>query len=431
MMRPYGAVRCLALIGMVAVFAAGCARPTDQQKPMAVGGRGDAVATVAFPADPAADPLLPVPRAGERLGRGALAVVRATGPSPSSPSTEFHLEVLSPDGRPVARGRLPASSAGDQTAVHFGRNPWLPGGRGLVYGSRSRGSLRVIDFVKGEDRRLLSVAPDRAPGNLLVWRVLGDRVYFHMETWSRRGKGGPTALWRIGLDGANLEQMEFTGPGPEDHEYLKDVRATDVSPDGRYLLLAGIGVGMRPSAAVFRVDLSSTQGSATRISPEDEESVADGSFTADGRGVMMQYPYRVRDRTDGRDQPRVGVILAGLDGSDPQRFGYDQPVRIPVARSPDGERLALAEFTGWFWRVTFRAISVTDPGGGAPVLLARSTSRTRFLRPVGFTADGKGFLIWREESGEPEKGAVLQRIDLVTGDTVTLARGVREVFLAE
>lgn len=300
-------------------------------------------------------------------------------------------------------------AAGDQTAVHFGRNPWLPGGRGLVYGSRSRGSLRVIDFVKGEDRRLLSVAPDRAPGNLLVWRVLDGRVYFHMETWSRRGKAGPTALWRIGLDGANLEQMEFTGPGPEDHEYLDDVWAADVSPDGRYLLLAGIGLGMRPSA-VFRVDLSSTQGSATRISPEDEELVADGSFTADGRGVMMRYSYRVRDRTDGRDQPRVGVILAGLDGSDPQRFGYDQPVRIPVARSPDGERLALAEFTGWFWRSTFRAISVTDPGGGA---------------------DGKGFLIWREESGEPEKGAVLQRIDLATGDTVTLARGVREVFLAE
>lgn len=157
-----------------------------------------------------------------------------------------------------------------------------------MYGSRSRGSLRVIDFVKGEDRRLLSVAPDRAPGNLLVWRVLDGRIYFHMETWSRRGKGGPTALWRIGLDGANLEQMEFTGPGPEDHEYLDDVWAADVSPDGRYLLLAGIGLGMRPSA-VFRVDLSSTQGSATRISPEDEELVADGSFTADGRGVMMRY----------------------------------------------------------------------------------------------------------------------------------------------
>lgn len=351
------------------------------------------------------------------LGRGAIALVKENG---------FALEILDPAGRKVA-----SFTTDDPAKAWSWLLSWSPAGDALIHELPADGGsagLRILDFSAGKDRFLLEPPSGTVfIGGSSSW-FGPERVFVKVHSlWEPYY---PVPIWTFGIKGDNLAPFEIQLPRAEGEVNLakfNDLEVNDVSPDGRQVLITVRKLTPETSwgsewdaAFVMNLDTSAL----TRVSPADRRKCRGRSFTSDARLALINcYDDRYESLT---------VFLATTDGSHLEELTTLPPDTRVHSLSPDGSMLAL--------------VRQAPPPSYEPIgilLLDIATRKSRslimlkadadgYLKPVGFTPDGKGFLVLRvrEEERRVETGR-LQRVELSSGRTTTVAEDVNEAIIAE
>lgn len=365
----------------------------------------------------------PIPKVA--LGRGSVALVKEGGSI---------LEILDPSGRMAAR------IVRDDPGRRFGSSIlyWSPAGDVLLQmlpGDAGSSGLRVLDFSAGEDRLLLTSDPAMAVIRGGSSWLGQERVLVSSESFLGPYMSLPPGLWTVGMKGEGLALITVRSarPGPVSLAGFDDLWINDVTPDGGSALFRfewgnpDGGAFMRGAVVIVNLGTGEMKG----VSPEGEDNCWGGFFSTGPRRIFF-----ICD-TGEASEKTVKVYRAREDGS-----GIEEVMRLRyyprgyvglVAVSPDGAALVLA---GHVERESFKILLFDVATGEIRPLLTLKAFGEGEVRPVpvGFTPDGRGFLVLRIPEEEVEAGfggGVLERIDIATGEMAVVAREVHQAVLAE
>ncbi len=400
----------------VAVALAGCTPRTGSGGDRAEGEirqqKEAEVMPITMPARPEVATPAPAPKIGHLLGKGSFAIVKVE-------QGKRTLEIRNNSFTLLAKGEL------DRGGVEWPGQPWSPSGTALIY--RKGNALRVIDFEAGLDRLLFQAGivdnGERGIYPPFIW--VGQKIVFHLVRSEGSTNVNPRVrMWMVSVLGGQAEEVLPVMADPADKVYLKDgVRATDVSRDGKNMLIAGDTGDSILKKAVFVMDIGTRV--ARRVSPRSEEGCSAGRFTADEVQILLDC----LQPAEGINP--VDVWIVNRDGSDPRRLAKGERVGLfLVDVSPDGSKAALHE-TFLPGLPSQEAIHIVDVKSGHRTVLAQAKSG-KYVRPVGFSSDGKAFLILRQEHKWEYQSVLgtLEHIDLASGSSQVLADGVAEAFMA-
>ena len=403
-------------------------------------------------------------------GRGTLCRMPLTGgaPRPVLADIGWGDADWSPDGEQFAvvrtaqgRNRLeyPIGNLLYETSNQIGGPRVSPEGERIVFFEREGDwSIAVLD-VRGKGKKTLSRGWDEVRGGILAWTPDGK------EIWVTAGQQGrPEALWAIQVSGKRrlvarvpgiLELFDMSKDGrvlvghhlvltsviwrlsgqtnERNLSWLSESRATDLSSDGKTVILAETAEGGGPAGSTY---LRKTDGSpAIRLGDGTSGALSpNGSWVITLLPPIGGKPPRMNMLPTGAGETK-SLISEGFENIDGTRWmpdgktavfsaaepgrGYrlylldvetrraraltPEGVRFPLAGSavsPDGTRVsAVRGGTPFLWP--------TDGGDPSPIpgLLEREV-------PLQFTADGKSVYV----AGPSEPPVRVSLIDLADGE---------------
>jgi len=224
---------------------------------------------------------------------------------------------FSPDGRRIAFIR--GTDLAQPTAV------WIcnvdgTGQRSLVAG-------------RGESERLASP----------VW-VSDSRIYYVRDP--RRDRSPDVEVWRVDIAGGEPQRVfRFRDALGEDAGLL-----SDISPDGRQLLLAAQDAGVARTSDIYLADLDGSQARKLWADAADDRKDARPLWSPAGRLIAWQHAFAPSPETaESSDSVAQGVALARLgdDGQWQTQLPPDERATvIPLAWSPGGRLLLCARVDG-------------------------------------------------------------------------------------
>lgn len=257
----------------------------------------------------------------------------------------------------------------------------------------------VVDPDGEQETRALTPADHSVAGV----GVVGDHVVFASPRHDERETEPGVPLWRVPLDGGDIEQV--TGPG--------DWSRPAATPDGD-MLLAGIEDARAWPAppTLYRCTL---EGELTDLLPDlDRDAVAPVRVTADGRAFVLL-------------EDRGAVHLLAVDGRDTEVVvGGAQTV---TGFDTDGQR------------VVYTSTHPTDPGelwllegGEARVLTAHNEALREHLLPVEhftFVRDGAEIDAWMVLPDEDAGDDVPLLVNIHGGPTAQYGHAFFDEFQVE
>jgi len=182
-----------------------------------------------------------------------------------------------------------------------------------------RSELVVADLAGGPDRVVLPLGDFR--GDLVgpQFSPDGRRIVFaRHNSWLARPAGG-TALFAVGVDGSHLRRLTAWSLNAGGH--------ADWSPDGRRILFRTLG---GDGGRLFTIGADGRDVRlVTRMLPpaDDEHALANGSFSPDGRWIVLATTAGAADAVRGL----ADVFVVRVDGT-----GLRNVTRSPnLESSPD------------------------------------------------------------------------------------------------
>ena len=259
------------------------------------------------------------------------------------------------------------------TVLYETTNPMIvprlsPAGDKIAFFERDGGwSLAVVD-TKDRKKRALSTGWDEVRGGMPAWAPGGKEVWFTASEPGQR-----EALWAVSLEGRRrlvtrvpgipelydisktgrvlvghhflLNSLMFHAPGAaadRNLSWLADSRATDLSPDGRTLIIAEVYDGGGPTGSIYlrKTDGSPAirlgEGTYARLSP-------DGSAVLATLPPAGQEPAQLRLLPTGAGETRT-LVSQGYANISGARWMPDGKSMVVSASAPGHrDRLYLLE----------------------------------------------------------------------------------------
>jgi formylglycine-generating enzyme required for sulfatase activity/Tol biopolymer transport system component len=242
------------------------------------------------------------------------------------------LWLFSPDGKMCVRIT--------DSGLLLDRGPKLsPDGRHIAFirddGDQAHGSLWVCKVDGSDLRQLCAYKNESRYFSSPVW-VSNHRVYY--STGEKPAQFTQEEMWQVDLDGRNAQKVF----GFRDSLQQGQGGATDVSPDGRELLMVLQSGGWAPTFDIYIADLKGhLLHTIWEDNPRDWRD-GRGLWSPDGKRIAWRHTF-TRGAHQQPEYYGVAVARLGAEGKWTARFQPEQDTFItPLAWSPDGRELLCA-----------------------------------------------------------------------------------------